>query len=168
MSDRSFNLKEIIEMALQIERCGVAFYGRLKELAQSPEARRLYTALEEAEHRHISDFEAVLKSALEKHGNRQYAATEEELLYLRAFASRRIFRTPEEAVGKVDALCDPLEGIDMALDFELASVSFYQDMAKLIEDSRDRSSVEELERQERQHAARLYALREKTAPVKEC
>jgi rubrerythrin len=64
MAKKTFNLKEIIEMAVQIEVAGAAFYKSLKEKAQSKEASQLFGYLEEAEHQHITDFENVLESAL--------------------------------------------------------------------------------------------------------
>ena len=161
MGGKKLNLKEIIEMATQIETAGAAFYRRLRELAGSEEARELFGHLEEAEYQHIKDFEDVLTRAAARHDRLEYAATEEDLLYLRAFASRRIFASPEDAASKAQGLTSVLEAIDMALDFELRSVGFYREMAGLIEDPDDRASVAEMERQEKGHAAYLYKMREK-------
>ncbi len=161
MAQKTFNLKEIIEMAIQIEVAGVAFYKSLKEKAQSEGASELFGYLEEAEHQHIKDFEKVLKSALEKHHNLEYPATEQDLLYLRAFASRKIFEGPEDAAARAAAASTTMEGIDLALDFEFRSIAFFQEMARLIEDPGDKASVEELERQERAHVSDLMEYREK-------
>ncbi|GBE14124.1 rubrerythrin [bacterium BMS3Abin14] len=161
MSQQTFNLKEIIEMAIQIERSGVAFYRRLKEQSVDREAKGLFQTLEKAEHQHIRDFEKVLKSALKKHRNLEYPASSQELLYLRAFASRRIFQNPDDAEAKAAATSTAIEGIEMALDFEFRSVTFFQEMARIIEDPDDRASVEELELQEKAHAAMLYEMKEK-------
>jgi len=161
MAKKTFNLKEIIEMAVQIEVAGVAFYKSLTEKAQSEGASKLFGYLEEAEHQHIRDFEKVLESALEKHHNLEYPASEQELLYLRAFASRKVFDGPEDAKAKAAATSNTLEGIDLALEFEFRSVAFFQEMARLIEDPEDKASVEELERQEREHVANLMEYREK-------
>jgi rubrerythrin len=161
MSDNKLNLKEIIEIAIQIEKSGAAFYKRLKELADSDETRELFDYLEAAEYQHIADFTDVLKSALAKHKNMEYSTTEEELLYLRAFASRQIFSSPEDAINKAEGFTDQLDAIDMAIDFELNSVGFYREMADLIEDPADKASVEELQKQEKAHAANLYRIRNK-------
>lgn len=161
MAQKTFNLKEIIEMAIQIEVAGVVFYKSLKEKAQSEGASELFGYLEEAEHQHIKDFEKVLKSALEKHHNLEYPATEQDLLYLRAFASRKIFEGPEDAAARAAAASTTMEGIDLALDFEFRSIAFFQEMARLIEDPGDKASVEELERQERAHVSDLIEYREK-------
>jgi len=161
MAERKLNLKEIIEMAIQIETAGAAFYRRLRELAESDETRELFGHLEEAEYQHIEDFEAILKEALARPGQLEYATTEENLLYLRAFASRRIFTSPEDAVSKAENLDDVIEAIDMALDFELRSVGFYREMADMIENPDDSASVKALEKQEKEHAAYLYRVRER-------
>ena len=161
MSQQTYNLKEIIEMAIQIERSGVAFYKRLKEQSQDPDAMGLFRTLEKAEHQHIRDFEKVLKSALKKHGDRDYPTSSQELLYLRAFASRKVFQNPGDAEAKAAATSTAIEGIDIALDFEFRSVAFFQEMARIIEDPGDRASVEELQRQEKAHAAMLYEMKEK-------
>ncbi len=161
MTTHTYNLKEIIEMAIQIETAGAAFYKRLRELAQSPETKELFEYLEKAEYQHILDFKQVLESALSRQGQLEYATTEEDLLYLRAFASRRIFTSPEDAVKKAEKLQDPIEAIDMALDFELRSVGFYKEMAEIIEDPADSNSVRELEKQEKAHTVDLYRIREK-------
>ena len=161
MADKNLNLKEIIEMAIQIETAGAAFYKKLREIAESDETRELFGQLEKAEYQHIRDFEAVLQAALARPGQLAYATTEEDLLYLRAFASRRIFTSPEDAVSKAENLGDVIEAIDMALDFELRSVSFYREMADMIEDPADRASITQLKKQEKEHAAHLYRVRER-------
>jgi rubrerythrin len=160
MTAHTFNLKEIIEMAIQIETAGAAFYKRLAELAETTETKDLFKYLEDAEYQHIHDFEQVLKSALARQGQLEYSTTEEDLLYLRAFASRRIFTSTQDAVSKAEALKGPIEAIDMALDFELKSVGFYKEMSEIIEDPADSDSVRELEKQEKGHAAHLYKIRE--------
>ena len=161
MAQKTFNLKEIIEMAVQIELSGAAFYQSLKEKVRDKGASELFGHLEKAEHQHIRDFEKVLESALEKHHNLEYPASEQELLYLRAFASRKVFEGPEDARTKAAATSNAMEGIDLALEFEFRSVAFFQEMARLIEDPEDKASVEELERQERIHVANLMEYREK-------
>jgi rubrerythrin len=161
MTDKKLNLKEIIEMAVQIETAGAAFYKRLRELAESDETKELFRYLEEAEYHHITDFEAILKEALARPGQLDYATTEQDLLYLRASASRRIFTSPEDAVSKAENLGDVIEAIDMALDFELRSVGFYREMADMIENPEDSASVVELQNQEKEHAAFLYRMRER-------
>jgi len=163
MVDKKLNLKEIIEMAIQIETAGAAFYKRLNELAETDETRELFSNLEKAEYKHIEDFQTILKDALSRPGQHEYATTEVDLLYLRAFASRRIFTSTEDAVNKAENLDDIIEAIDMALDFELKSVGFYKEMADIIEDPDDRASVKELEKQEKEHAAFLYRMRERIA-----
>jgi rubrerythrin len=166
MADKKLNLKEIIEMAIQIETAGAAFYRKLREIAESDEAKELFGHLEEAEYQHISDFEAVLHAALARPGQLEYATTEVDLLYLRAFASRRIFTSPEDAVRKAENFGDVIEAIDMALDFELRSVGFYRQMADMIENPDDSASITELEKQEKEHAAYLFRVRERITDSK--
>ena len=161
MADKKLNLEEIIEMALQIETSGAAFYKRLREMAGSEEARDLFGHLERAEYKHIEDIKAIMQKALSRHDQHEYATTEEDLLYLRAFASRRIFTSPEDAVSKAEGISDVTEAIDLALDFELKSVGFYREMGDMIENPDDSASVLELEEQEKGHAAYLYRMRER-------
>ena len=167
MVDKKLNFEEIIEMAIQIETAGAAFYRRLGELAESDEAREMFVYLEKAEYKHIEDFGTVLKRALASSNQHQYATTREDLLYLRAFASRCIFNSPEDAVSKAEILDNVIEAIDMALDFELKSVDFFKEMADMIENPGDRSAVHELEKQEKEHAVYLSRMREKLAENKQ-
>ncbi len=161
MSELKLNLKEIIEIAVQIEVAGAAFYKRLKELSQNAELKRLYKNLEIAERIHIKDFEAVLKSASMKRPGAGYSTTAQDLLYLRAFAAKRIFSDTQDATSRAETLTDPLQGVDMALEFELNSIAFFREMADVIEDPEDRASVQELEHQEKEHASMLYRVRQK-------
>lgn len=161
MVDKKLNLKEIVEMAIQIETAGAAFYKKMAETVDSEEAKKLFRHLENAEYKHIEDFQAILKKVLSRHDQHDYATTEEDLFYLRAFASRRIFKNPEDALRKAEETGDVIEGINLALDFEIESAGFYREMADMIEDPDDRASVLELERQEKRHAANLYQMREK-------
>jgi rubrerythrin len=161
MPDKKLNLKEIIEMAIQVETAGAAYYKKLQETAGSDETKKLFEHLEKAEYSHIEDFNAILKKAVSRHQQHDYATTEEDLLYLRAFASRRIFPSPLEAVRRAEKAGDVIEAIDLALDFEIKSADFYREMAEMIENPEDSASVLELERQEKEHAADLFKMREK-------
>ena len=163
MTGRNLTIEEIIEMAIGIERSGEAFYSGLKELAAPGEVRDTFSTLESDERRHIRDFEKILQEALARRGGLAYTGSEEELLYLRAFANHAVLASPDQAARRAAALRDAVQGIDLALDLEFRSVAFYQDMARIIEDPKDLSSVREIERQERDHAAKLYRLREKAA-----
>jgi rubrerythrin len=163
MARKTFNFKEIIEMAIQIETAGAAFYKKMGETVDSGEVKKLFGHLENAEYKHIEDFKAILQKALSRHDQHEYATTEEDLLYLRAFASRRIFKSPEDASRKALETGDVVKAINLALDFEIESAGFYRQMADMIENPDDRASVLELERQEKGHAAYLFRTREKLA-----
>lgn len=160
MPETKLNLKEIIEMAVQIEVTGAAFYKRLKELSENTELRKLYRRLEMDEQAHIKDFEAILRSADSRRPGIHYSTTDQDLLYLRAFAARRIFSDTQDAISKAESLTDPARGVEMAIDFELDTIAFFREMADVIEDPEDRTSVQELERQEKEHATQLYRVRQ--------
>lgn len=155
MTEGTYNLEEIIEMAIQIEVCGGSFYKALKEKAELPEVRGLFAWLEKEEKGHIRDFSRILSAAKAKKGGYTYSTTHEALLYLRGFAERRVFRDPEHAACVALGFSTAAEGIAFAIDFERKNIEFFREMLARLENPDDRGEVEQLIQAEVDHEAKL-------------
>jgi len=164
MNAGTYNLEEIIDMAVQIEACGGAFYKTLKETATLPALRGLFEYLEKEEKGHIKDFSRILSAAKARKGGYSYATTPEALLYLKGFAERRVFQDPENAAHIAAGFGSAREAIAFALDFEHKNIAFFKEMLARLENPEDRGSVEKLIGAEQEHVERLEKIAQSLPP----
>ena len=159
-----FNAEEILEVAVQIERTGAAYYRLAASFAENPAAKNMLEELAEMEDGHemlFENFRADPDVLSELIGD----PDGETALYLRAFSESQVFPEKEEALAllKPDTSLDQIlrQGITM----ELKSIAFYQGIKDAIPDHLGADKVTELIAEERKHVTilsrRLAALRAK-------
>jgi rubrerythrin len=136
MDDR-FSVQEVIEIAIEIEKNGIAFYGRLTESADTVRLRDLFAYLAEEEKRHVAT---------------QYMG------YMKALADERVFKSDISVAEVADRARSPREAIDIAIGFEKESVLFLHEMWELVRES-DREAIQKLLDEERDHVRRLSAIK---------
>jgi len=156
MSDR-FSIQEVIEIAIEIEKNGVAFYSALAKLADTDRLKELYIYLSQEEKRHITRFREILESAGGYQVSEAYYATE-YMAYMKALADERVFKSDVSAAEVAEGVKSPREAIDIAIVFEKESVLFLHEMWKLVPES-GREPIQKLLDEERDHLRRLSAIK---------
>jgi len=162
MSDGTYNLDEIIGMAVQIEECGGAFYRALQKKAATPQLRDLYSFLAAEEEGHIRDFTRIRLSAVKDKGSPS-ATSEEALLYLTAAAGDRVFSDPAHAARVAAGFATPAEAISFAVEFERKNIDFFRHMQDSLGNPDDRMAVEQLVIAEESHVEKLERIAERLA-----
>lgn len=151
-----FSGKEILDIAVQIERNGHRFYTELQKRAEDPKVRKLAAYLADQELQHIEDFEALRERVGDFRPSWESYPGEYEA-YIRALVESHIFGDPagkkflDEAVGEEEALY-------IAMGFERDSILFYYEMSNLVPE-RERGIVKELVEQEKEHLRKLNDIR---------
>ncbi|MFT4628304.1 MAG: rubrerythrin [Myxococcota bacterium] len=72
---------------------------------------------------------------------------------MRSLADKRVFPSPEAARQSVEGK-DAVAALELALAFELASVTFFEGLREGL-DGADRAVIDELVEEEREHAERI-------------
>jgi rubrerythrin len=156
MSDQ-FSIQEIIEIAIEIEKNGEAFYRTLVESANTARLRDLFKYLSEEEKKHKVRFEEILKSVGGYQISEIYYATE-YMGYMKALADERVFTKDVFAPDIVKNLKSSKEAIDLAIGFEKDSIIFLHEMRDMISDP-EKETVQRLLNEEREHLRRLSAIK---------
>jgi rubrerythrin len=152
-----FNPREVLEMAVQIERNGKRFYLDAANNVKGDGLRRELTALSAMEEEHESVFQGLLQQvAMDAFGAEWYDPEGEAALYLQAFVDGQVFDlgrpAPRELVGP-DA---DLKAIFLwAIAREGDSILFYTGVRNLIPSMPDKAKIDTIIKEEIGHVALL-------------
>jgi rubrerythrin len=151
-----FSGRELIDIAIGIERNGASFYHSLAKSAGSQIAKGVYQYLADEERKHIEVFQSMLGSVADYRPPETY--TEEYDLYLRALVESRVFSDDQTAYQMAQRVTGDAEAIHIALGAEKDSILFYSEMRDLVRRS-DREVVDKIMKEERSHLRQLSDLR---------
>jgi len=151
-----FSGRELVDIAIGIERNGLAFYKSLLESEKDTMTRGAYKYLADMEGQHIKTFQGMLNTAGEYGPPEMY--TEEYDLYLRALVDSVVFTNDQVARKMAENARSSAEAIQIALGAEKDSILFYMEMRDLVRSS-DRDLVNNIIEEEKSHLRRLTELK---------
>lgn len=155
-----FSIAEVVNVAVEDEKSGVAFYGVLAESASDPGLRKTFADLAEEERGHQRRFAELLRDLGNVHAPEQY--TGEYAGYLLALTSSMAF--PDEGAARAAARdCpDDMAALDLAIRFERDTLVLMQEVQQMVPE-KDAAIVEELKREEQGHLVVLADAKEALA-----
>lgn len=154
----TFSGKELLEIAIQIEKNGAAFYGKAATKVSDGKARELIVWLAGEEKNHIKRFQGILSRFSTGELDLSPAEVEEYTLYLKALGDARVFTTELKAEEAALGIKTEKDAISMAIEFEKDSILFLHGMKPLINKG-DIAAVDELVREEMIHLKKLVELK---------
>lgn len=147
--------KEVLEIAVRIEKNGTEFYDALVTSTKNDEAKRVFDYMAGQERQHTVDFQRLMEGMEEYQPVETYGGEHEG--YLEAVAETHMFleygagaKLAREAKTDADAL-------GAAMQFEKDSILLF-DLLKELVPQKEKPTIEGLIAQEREHLARLYSL----------
>ena len=150
-----FKATEIVEMAVQEERNGVAYYEALAKKTADPKVKAFAERMAGEERRHEREFTELR----EQLGG--YIPAEsfegEYLAYVRALVNDRFLPSQEKAKEVVVRAANDREVIQAALRFEKETLLFFGEMKRFVP-QRQAHVIDTLMGEERQHIADLAGL----------
>lgn len=153
-----FNAEEVLEIAVQIEQRGAAFYRRAAELVDVPAVKEMLEDLAAMEENHEVGFE-TMRAAPEILTMLLGDPEGEVVRYLSAFADGTVFPPDEDPAALLDHTESVAAILSKAITMELKSIAFYQGIADVMSTPIGREKVESIIREERRHVAMLSAKR---------
>jgi len=153
-----FSGSELVNIAIGIERSGLAFYQSLVKKEKDVMARGAYKYLAEMEEKHIETFQSMLDTVGEYKPPEMY--TEEYDLYLKALVDSAVFTDDKVAREMAEKAASSAEAIQIALGAEKDSILFYSEMRNLVRE-RDRGVVDRIIEEEKSHLRQLSDLKRK-------
>jgi len=162
MSRPLFQAAEVIDMAIEIERKGLAFYRGCTAARASEQVAEVFEFAAKQEQKHIELF-ARMKQDLDR-----YTVPEsypgETLAYVRGLIGDSIFGSVDEAACSAEELTDVDEAVEMAIDLERQSIAFYSGLRDLVRPS-EHAAIDEIIAEEHRHIRRLVELQNELADI---
>jgi len=153
-----FKATEIVEMAIQEEKKGVAYYEAFAEKTSDPVVKEFALRMAEEERRHEQEF-TEMRNQLGAHvASETYGG--EYLAYVQALVSDRFLPDEDAALESVKSAADDREVVVTALRFEKETLLFFSEMKQFVP-SRHAEVIGTLIDEERKHVADLSALLQK-------
>jgi rubrerythrin len=145
---------EIIEMAMQLEESGEAFYLEAAENATSAAVRDLFADLAVQERHHRRAFQQMGRGVVELvFSDEQW---DQFQAYTGALLQQRFRSSPEGALGQAAKALNEKDALAAALAFEKETLLFFYELREVVRGA-DRQVVEQIISEEKAHIQRLSA-----------
>ena len=148
-----FQAADIIELAMQVEQSGEAFYRAVADKVEGQKARELFEYLAGQEVIHYKLFQRLSQSI---HEAPFMTDAEWELYmdYLNGTVQSAFFEGTDKALALAETVSDAQQAIQRAIGFEKETLLFFYDLRERIPDT-DRPVVEKVIAEEKRHVQRL-------------
>ena len=158
----SFSGGELIHIAIEIERRGIAFYDTMAKSADSAQGRALFSYLADMEREHRRVFQGMLDEVGDYRPSP--ADAEEHAAYLRALADSAVF-TDEFLNGELAAVADSdTQAVELGVSAEKDSILFYYEMKDILP-RQAQPAVDKILAEEKAHLGQLSELKKELASL---
>ena len=150
-----FQAADIVELAMQVEKSGEAFYRAVAAKVEGQEARELFEYLAGQEVAHYQVFERLSQTIREA----PFMTDEEWDLYmdyLNGTVQSAFFEGTDKALALAETVTDAQHAIQMAIGFEKETLLFFYDLRDRIPE-KDRPVLDKVVAEEKRHIRRLVA-----------
>ncbi|MDP2939680.1 MAG: ferritin family protein [Candidatus Omnitrophota bacterium] len=151
-----FKASEILKIAIQIEKNGLAFYNGIKERTKNFTTQEVFGFLAKEEEKHKKTFEQLLEDVGDYQPVQSYPGEYE--LYLEALASENIFRKEADLKKIAKDINSDSQAIDMGIGFEKDSIIFYGEMKNFVP-KEEGAIVDDVLLEEKEHLLKLFGLK---------
>ncbi|MCL0090620.1 ferritin family protein [Dehalococcoidia bacterium] len=158
----SFSTSELINIAIDIERRGMAFYDVMSQSTENAEARDLFRHLGEMERQHVQIFRDMLGEA----GKYQPSEsdTEEYAVYLKALVDSAVFTDDLITSGMAANADSDIEALQLAIGAEKDAILFYYLMMDIMP-PRTHPVVNKIIAEEKLHLRQLSEAKKRLAAL---
>jgi len=158
----SFSGSELINIAIGIERRGIAFYDVMAKSTENAVAHDVFQYLADMERQHIQIFQGILGEADKYQPSESYAG--EYTAYLQALVDSAVF-TNDMVTSEIATETDSdIEAMELAIGAEKDSILFYYGMRDIMP-QRAYPTVSKIIAEERSHLRQLSELKKKLAAI---
>jgi rubrerythrin len=154
-----FEVAELVQVGVEDEKTGVAFYAALSKKMKSPHLQKLFANLSEQERYHQKRFEQMLAELGGlKPGHEEYPG--QYMAYLRTLTNDRAFPDEETAMLAAQTCASDAAAVELATRYERDTLMLMNEMRNLVPE-KDKPVVDELAREEQVHLVMLSEARRK-------
>ena len=158
----TFSASELINIAIGIERRGIAFYDTMARSTENAEARDVFQYLADMERTHIHIFQSMLGETDKYQPQESYAG--EHAAYLQALVDSAVFTDDSITSEMATQLSSDIEAMELAIGAEKDSILFYYEMKEIMP-QRAQPTVNKIITEEKSHLRELSELKKKLATI---
>lgn len=151
-----FNLRDVLDMAIQIERNGESVYRKALARTEDLELVEMLTWMAEEEARHAGHFSDIRQKLTLEVEN--ILMDELGKLMLESIVGKRSFSLEEVNFAEIEEVNDLLK---IMITFEKDTVEFYRLFRTLLSDAAEQASLDDIIADEEQHIRKLEECRDK-------
>ena len=155
-----FSGSELVNIAIGIERRGIAFYDIMTRSTKNAEARDAFQHLADMERDHIQIFQGMLGETDKSQPPETYAG--EYAAYLQALIDSAVFNDDMATSEMATKANSDIEAIELGISAEKDSILFYYEMKDLMP-QRSQPAVTRIIAEEKSHLRQLSGLKRKMA-----
>ena len=156
----SFSGSELIDIAIDIERRGIAFYDVMTRSTDNPGARDAFQHLVDMEREHIQIFQDMLAEANKYQPSE--TSTGEYADYLQALVDNAVF-TDDMVTSEMATQADSdIKALELGIGAEKDSILFYYEMRDVMP-QQAHSVINKIIAEEKSHLRQLSKLKKKLA-----
>jgi len=141
-----FSIREIIDIAIKIEKNGENFYREVMEKISNPALKPVLLFLAEQEYEHAQWFEKLKHKTKRTEGNREVAEIGEAML--QNLVGDQTFSLADANLSELDSV---KKLIEVAIELENDTIIFYEMLHSFIEDSDTLKGLDEIIAEENRH-----------------
>uniref|UniRef100_A0A7C4CBS7 Rubrerythrin diiron-binding domain-containing protein n=1 Tax=candidate division WOR-3 bacterium TaxID=2052148 RepID=A0A7C4CBS7_UNCW3 len=153
-----YTLLEVLEMAVQTEKAGRAFYQTAARATSDRNTGQVFLFLADEEEKHIRTFEDLARAVKETPEEQPWNWAE-AALYLKAITDSRYFLDESKALALAREAATPAQAVTVALGFEKETLLFYNQLLDMVGPAA-MPTVGALIAEEKKHICRLQELKE--------
>ena len=156
----TFSGNELINIAIDIEQRGIAFYDIMAKSTESAEVRDIFQYLTDMERTHIDIFEGMLGETDKYQIPETYA--EEYSTYLQALVDNAVFTDDAITSEMATRASSDIEALELAIGAEKDSILFYYEMKEILP-QQAQPMVTKIIAEEKSHLREISELKKKLA-----
>ena len=158
----SFSSSELINIAIDIERRGMAFYDVMAQSTENAEVCDLFRHLGEMERQHVQIFQDMLDEGGKSHPSE--SDTEEHAAYIEALVDSTFFTDDLITSVMVADIDSAIEALQLAIGAEKDAILFYYLMRDIMP-PRTHPIVNKIMAEEKLHLRQLSEARKRLAAL---
>ena len=152
MGEKHFSSCEVVELGIQIEKNGRDFYNVLAESSRNAQVAEVFKYLAEQEEQHIAVFREIFNASCKYEPEGAYP--EDYFSYMNTLASEYVFTQKDKGRELAKNIKSDIEAVELSIKFEEESVTFYENMKKVIPASEE-ETINKLIKEEKSHIKKL-------------
>ena len=151
----TFSGSELINIAIDSERMGVAFYDIMSRSTDNDSARDIFRYLTNMEREHINIFQNMLPEADKFQLTKDYT---EDYAYLQALVDNAVFTDEFITSEMANQANSDIKALELGIKAERDSILFYYEMRDLVP-SPNQKTIDKIISEEKSHLRQLSALK---------